>query len=340
MEQENLESLHTHLKQVPERPGKRVRSECEENIEEEGGYTIVRRKPKRLLRSTSVNNDSEMIKNNNKAEISITSTHTLPKQVGLAKLLREEKIQNIVKIKYKSPYKVLIQFEKKCDAEKLLNNAKFKDLGYRCLLTSEVCLSYGILRKIDLGTEIEEMMENLECTFDIVSMTRLKRFTEKGQWKDSETARVTFKSSTLPPYVLMYGCRFEVEPYVFPVTQYAGCWKYGHSARFCPSKKTICPKCGGHHANCETTLFKCVNCNGPHMALSKTCPQFKKEKDIRSIMSEENCMYKKALDIYLERMRNRSNEDTPAVFHSQSQRNENIINPPKKYSGRSNIYTS
>lgn len=297
-----IELINTN--KVPNRlPEKRLREESEENDENEGEFTTIRRKSKRLLRSMSNNVDSNN-DNEGKTEVSITSLEILPKQVRLAKLLREEKIQSIIKIKYKSPYKVLVLFENKNEADKLLKNTKFKDLGYRCLLTNEVSLSYGIIRNIDLETDINEMIEDLECMYDVISIRRLKRLTDKGQWSDSETIRVTFKSSTLPPYVIMYGCRFEVEPYIFPVTQCSGCWKYGHVVRFCPTKKIICPKCRGHHANCETTSFKCVNCNGDHMALNKICPQFTKEKEIRVIMSKENCVYRKALTIYFERRQN------------------------------------
>ncbi|KAF9421609.1 hypothetical protein HW555_002542 [Spodoptera exigua] len=67
----------------------------------------------------------------------------------------------------------------------------------------------------------------------------------------------------------------------------------------CPSKNVICPKCGGHHENCDTTLFSCVNCTGDHISLSKACPVYKKERKLREIMAEFGCTYRKALEMYV-----------------------------------------
>lgn len=61
----------------------------------------------------------------------------------------------------------------------------------------------------------------------------------------------------------------------------------------------ICPKCGNKHTNCQIKVYKCVNCSGNHMALSKNCPIYKKEKRIRELMSEFNCTYQKALTTYV-----------------------------------------
>lgn len=67
----------------------------------------------------------------------------------------------------------------------------------------------------------------------------------------------------------------------------------------CPSIKVICPKYSDHHVNCEVISFKCVNCSGKHMAPSKECLIFKKEKRIRELMVEFKCTYQKATTIYV-----------------------------------------
>ncbi|CAK1582501.1 unnamed protein product [Parnassius mnemosyne] len=222
----------------------------------------------------------------------------LPKQFGMAKLLRLLNIENIVKMIYKSAYRVLIHFEKEESAVKLLKSEKLSRLGYRAQRADETTFSYGILRQIDLETEEKEILENLSCEHEIISIKRLRRMSDSGEWIDSETVRICFKGTTLPPYVYGYGCRFKVEPYTFPVSQCSGCWKFDHLSRSCPIKKIICPKCGNNHPNCDTDKFVCVNCKGPHMAMHKKCPIFLKEKEIRNIMTKQNCTYRKGLEIY------------------------------------------
>ncbi|XP_046976500.1 uncharacterized protein LOC124542618 [Vanessa cardui] len=73
------------------------------------------------------------------------------------------------------------------------------------------------------GVEEEEIKDNLVSESEIVSIRRLKRMNYSGKWINSETIRICFKESTLPDYVNSYGCRFKVDPYMFPVTQCSGC---------------------------------------------------------------------------------------------------------------------
>ena len=231
--------------------------------------------------------------------VCVTSKEVLPKPFGMAKLLREENIKNILKIQYKNPYKILIHFEDRKDAENLTKCSKFRSLDYRCQFIDEVSLTYGVVKQIDLGIEEKEILESIECEREVVSVKRLKRQADNGEWIPSETIRICFKSSALPPYLLIYGCRFKVESYTFPVSQCSGCWRFGHLVKSCPTKKILCPKCGGNHNNCETNTFKCINCKGPHISMNKSCPIFIKEKAIRQIMCDENCTYRRALILYL-----------------------------------------
>lgn len=217
---------------------KRVREDSEHQEDNEknddDGLTTVRRRYKRLARNLSKYSNVD-INTGEKIEVCLTSVDSiLPKQIGMAKLLRSENIKNILRVKYKGPYKVLLQFTDKVHAEKLVNNKKVNEMGFRCQMTNEIHLIYGIVKQVDLDTTEEEMKGIFESDYEIFS---IKRLTSDKEWKDSETIRIGFKSSTLLPYVYGYGIRFKVEPYTFPVTQCSGCWKYGHIAHYCPTKK-------------------------------------------------------------------------------------------------------
>ncbi|XP_037294140.1 uncharacterized protein LOC115454983 [Manduca sexta] len=281
-----------------ERREKRLRQDSDEVGETE--FTEVRRTSKRIARRFSKESSppgrvTDVLQTPfaEKYVISMTSKEILPKQFRMAKLLQAENFQNIVKIAYKGPYRVFIHFGDKLNAEKMLNHEKFTTMGYKCHMTNEVTISYGIVRNVDLDFDEKEAMEILKCEQEIVSFKRLKRLSGEGKWVDCETVRLGIKGSTLPPYVFGYECRFKVEPYTFPVSQCSGCWKFGHLIRACPENKILCPKCGEKHKNCDTNTFKCINCKGPHMALFKGCPMFVKEKEIRSIMSSKTAHIKK-----------------------------------------------
>ncbi|CAG9114217.1 unnamed protein product [Plutella xylostella] len=278
----------------------RVESERREKrsreLDEEEQWINVTRGGKKFIRSVASQRTGIP---EDKIEVTMTGKEKIPKQIGLARILKAENLTGIVRIKYINPYKILIQFDSETNAGKLINCPYFIEKEYRFQKTFEVGSSYGVIKDIDLELSEEEVMKSLRCETEIVSIKRLKkRNYDDGNWEPSEAMRVCFTGPSLPQYLHVLDTRTEVEPYVFPVTQCSRCWKFGHSQRICPSSKITCPKCGGNHPNCEITSYKCVNCSGKHISLSKLCPVFIKERKLREIMAEFNCTYRKALTMY------------------------------------------
>lgn len=285
----------------PEKRKEREDSSSEEPFIEVRGKM---RPPKRLLRSYSTNQQvgENVAKSDemSKFEICVTSSKELPKQMALARLLQSENICNISKIKYKSRFKILIGFDNNVDAMKLVENQKFRDLDYCCRKTLETTMTYGLIRGVDLEFSEEDILATLKCETKIVAVKRLKRLDYSGKWVDSESVRICFQGKTLPTHVTAYEYNFTVESYTFPVTQCSGCWQFGHMIKVCPTKKILCPKCGStEHANCDLKTYRCLNCKGLHFVLDRSCPMFRKEKEIRNIMSKENIPYRKALQLVM-----------------------------------------
>lgn len=256
-------------------------------------YTDRKKKPRRVINHQE--EDEE-----NKIEICITCKDKLPKKIELARCLKEENIENIFKVKYASPYKIFVLFEDESSAEKLITSKLFLEKGWKCHKSQEVAVSYGTIRDIELNVDEKDIRSSISSSTEIVSIKRLFRRCEKAPgWTESESIRIGFKGSSLPPYIFIHGMKVKVERYIFSVTQCSRCFRYGHTLRFCPAKKPTCPKCAGSHSNCETTRFKCVNCGGRHMALLRSCPIYLKEKRIRELMAEFNCTYKRATMVYV-----------------------------------------
>lgn len=323
MDEDNLERGRGDEEEIARNTEKRKEPEDANN--EDDFITVVRSKPKRLLRSNSLEQSGQLSPTQSTAghrptpgcstsqhplpsaseiakhEVCVSSKENLPKPIAFAKLLRQENIKDILRIKYKSPNKVFIQCQREEDARKLIECKQFKEIGLRCQLIQEMSVSYGIVKGIDLELSEEELMSILKSNVDVLSVRRLKRLMPEGKWVDCESVRVCFKSNLLPQYIYAYDCRFQVDPYVFPVTQCSGCWQFGHFIKYCPTKKVMCPKCGGSHENCTITDFKCLNCKGNHFVLDKTCPIYLKERTIRNIMSEEHVTYRRALQILKEK---------------------------------------
>lgn len=266
------------------RPNKRDREE-----EDEEGWTEVRGSKGKKYKEEKI-------------EIYISSKDRLPKQFALAKIFKDEGIMSIQKIRYINPYKIRVDMNDENSAGLLERCKEVIDKGWRIQRAMEVNMSYGVIRDVDLDLTEEEMMNRIICSepAQLVSVQRLMRRNVEGEgWTSSESVRLCFKGSFRPAYISVDGLRIRVEQYTFPVTQCSRCWKLGHTKQRCPSAKVICPKCSENHDNCDTTLFKCTNCNGPHMALVRSCPAYLKEKRLRELMAEFNCTYRRALTIYI-----------------------------------------
>lgn len=275
---------------------KRTRTESD-GVDEFKEVRYKRRAVRKFQQDFNDNLDEEISKY---YEVNVTSQQILLKQIAFAKLMREENIENITNIKYKNPYKLIVSFENKESAEKLLNCQKLQELQYRCMPRDESLICFGVVKQIEVDIKEEELKENFQSDYEIVSIKRLKCLDIENTWIDSEAIRVGFKNNEIPQHVYAFGCRFKVHPYTYPVTQCAKCWKYGHLARACTIKKSICPRCGDNHLDCNTTDYKCCNCKGSHKAFDKTCKMFLKEKEIRLIMKTDNSTYKQALNKYLQ----------------------------------------
>lgn len=280
---------------------KRSGGPSDDSCASDASFITVGRRPKRLRVTpvTTLQSRAELLPDST-FEVCVVSKTDLPKQFGLAKMLQINGVTGVMKIKFFGPCKVRVQFTSKEEAEKLLSAGDFNNDDRRSYWSNQLNCIYGIVKGVELEVDEEEFLKNIDGLDEILGVKRLNRLDDSGRWVKSEVIRICFKGVCLPAHIYVYGCRLKVAPYNSPVTQCSKCWKFGHLFRFCPSNRYICPKCGGAHANCENTVFKCLNCKGPHMALNKSCPVFLREKKIRGIMATEGCVYKKALWICLQ----------------------------------------
>ncbi|XP_069354773.1 transcriptional regulator ATRX homolog [Maniola hyperantus] len=141
----------------------------DDSAEDEGEFITVQRAPKRRARGYSNSCGDSM-----EFKVCVTSRELLPKQFGMAKLLRSEKIGGISRITYKSPYKAIISFENRESGNKLIDCEKLISLGWRAQPADEMFLSYGIVRQVDLEETDEEILKNITSEFEIVSCVNCK----------------------------------------------------------------------------------------------------------------------------------------------------------------------
>ena len=133
--------------------------------------------------------------------------------------------------------------------------------------------------------------------FSDQNVINVKRIKMRRAGKELQTKHLilTFNSSVLPESIEAGYIKLRVRPYVPNPLRCFKCQRFGHSSQNCRGRQT-CAKCSGHEhssESCESSLH-CVNCDGEHAAYSRSCPTWKREKEIVSIKVKENISFKEA----------------------------------------------
>lgn len=93
--------------------------------------------------------------------------------------------------------------------------------------------------------------------------------------------------------------KLKLKPYVMAVKQCYSCFGFGHLAKECYRERK-CIRCSNvWHGNCTSSTVKCINCGLNHVATNEGCEFFFiRNKEIRLIMANKNCGYRRAREIY------------------------------------------
>jgi hypothetical protein len=119
----------------------------------------------------------------------------------------------------------------------------------------------------------------------------VKRFISRktGQEVKLNTFLITFNTPNIPTSIRIGLYNVKVNPYIPNPVCCFKCQKFGHGQGQCKGK-IICFKCSeeGHDGYTCENAHKCANCGESHMASSKDCQFFIKEKKIQTIKVERN----------------------------------------------------
>lgn len=223
----------------------------------------------------------------------------------IPKLLKLENI-NVSNLKHiENNTCFLIQTEKK-NREKLKN---IKNLGkIKCNIIECVkknC-SKGIIHHPSLTeSNNDELLSDLQDDNENIMDAHI--FTKKvgGINMNTQTAVITFDSTELPKQVkyLKYTIIKTKMYYPNPI-RCTQCFQYEHyhtAERPCTFQK-ICGHCSMpyHLTNptdkCQNNI-NCANCQGPHEAWSRKCPEYDNQKQYVKIMIDHKCTFKEAKNI-------------------------------------------
>ncbi|XP_049517339.1 uncharacterized protein LOC125943048 [Dermacentor silvarum] len=189
---------------------------------------------------------------------------------------------------------LLLELRDQKQYEKLPNLVSFGDAQLTVTPHRTMNTTRGVVSDDDLLQLSEaELLEG----FSEQNVINVKRIKMRRDGKELQTRHLilTFNSSVLPESIEAGYIKLRVRPYVPNPLRCFKCQRFGHSSQNCRGRLT-CAKCSAHEHisdSCENALH-CVNCDGEHAAYSRSCPSWKREKEIVTIKVKENLSFKEA----------------------------------------------
>ncbi|XP_045508010.1 uncharacterized protein LOC123703870 [Colias croceus] len=183
-------------------------------------------------------------------------------------------IKGVVALRRISANKIVVIFNQHNTANNFLNHGNFlQKYNIKAYIPAAQIEKTGIIRFVPTNLSNKELFTKLTSVYEIIAV---RRFMKKvgHELVGTQTVSITFLTNSLPENVQYDLFSYRVFDYIPPLQQCYKCFKFNHSANICNGKQR-CSICSGDHSYKECNRpdeICCVNCSGPHLAISKVCP--------------------------------------------------------------------
>lgn len=229
--------------------------------------------------------------------------------IGFGHFLKNHSFKNIIdgSLKRIGRNRVSISFSTYEVANSFVNNKDLSLNKYRAFIPSVNVTRMGVVRGVPISYTDEEILSNITVPMGCGNILKVRRLKKKtivngnAEFIGIETVVLTFDGQILPKRVFMCYNSLPVDLYIYPTIQCFNCCRYGHIKSQCRSTPR-CFKCGGSHTGhgCELeedSLYCCL-CSGSHIATSKKCPEFSRQKSVKESMAKNCLSYAEAIKLY------------------------------------------
>ena len=224
-----------------------------------------------------------------------------PVRVGHYLFNNNEFKHNIVDIKSVGINRVKVIFKSYEIANKLINHDLLAAYGLIAYIPKFYTHKKGIIKMVDTYFDESYLMNAIQSKVKVVEVKRMmRRITDSDNTSKlvpRQIIIVTFLGNNLPANIQINLVNFIVEPYIYPVVQCHKCLRYGHTAKLCKGNQKCkkCTKTYDENHICESDSPYCIHCKSEdHSSISKMCPIYKKQNNIKRIMAVENLSFKEA----------------------------------------------
>lgn len=194
-------------------------------------------------------------------------------------------------------------FNSRSEANKSITNKYLPELKLEAFIPRHKLYRKGVINGVPLDVPLEEFSDailNENVNVKINSLFRLRRRNRTTkEMEDSASVVIEFKGQCLPDTLIIWRSVIRVTPYVQAVRLCFKCGLIGHLSKFC-NRNQCCLTCANHHPRDPQCALppKCINCDGSHRTLDRSCPAYVKRNDIAKIMARNNLSYLEAARIY------------------------------------------
>lgn len=189
---------------------------------------------------------------------------------------------------------LLLEVRDKLQHTKLTNLAAFGDIPISVSPHRSMNTVRGVISEIDLLELTEsELLEGWKDE-NVVNVQRIKLRRDDKEIPTKHLI-ITFGTSNLPEHIETGYCKIRVRPYIPNPRRCFKCQRFGHGSQSCRGRPT-CAKCASndHSSDICTSAAHCVNCGGDHPAYSRSCPSWKKEKEVIELKVKLNISFQEA----------------------------------------------
>ena len=166
----------------------------------------------------------------------------------------------------------------------------------KCTPDNTLNTSKGIICCPDLADVSDDEITSELSNQNVTAARRITVFRD-GVRRPTNTIVLTFGTAILPKLLKVGYLRVAVDLYIPNPLQCSSCYKFGHHEKRCKLSQgeDLCRRCGNTNANHKSEVcdfeIKCINCKGEHVATSRSCPVWKKEKEVVTLKYTESLSF-------------------------------------------------
>lgn len=223
-----------------------------------------------------------------------------------AKTLMSNKIDGVVAIRTLTQNTIRVQCKSREVANQLVCSSAI-NAEYKCFIPNGFVKSVGVIRGVPLEVTEEDFDQFLESPTPVETVERINYWDRaENRAKPGTSVKLTFRSQNIPNEVKLLYVVKKVELFVPKPVLCNKCLRYGHIAKSCRSRDTVCtncstithafgdPSCNGSCDHCKRSCTPtCRHCttNTNHRTNSNTCPVMKAQIKIKEHMTKNKCTY-------------------------------------------------